>query len=48
MKTLIVTLPNLANVALLLFLLMVFYAIAGMNVFGRVMIHDALDGKANF
>ena len=48
LKTLIVTLPNLGNIALLLFLLMVFYAITGMIVFGRVMLHDALDNNANF
>lgn len=47
-KTLIVTLPNLANIALLLFLLLIFYAITGMNVFGRVMLHGELSYQANF
>jgi len=46
--TLILTLPSLANIALLLFLLLIFYAIVGMNLFGRVMLHDALDHHANF
>jgi hypothetical protein len=47
-KTLILTIPSLANIALLLFLLLVFYAITGMNVFGRVMLHGELTDKANF
>lgn len=47
-KTLLVTLPSLANIAFLLFLLLVFYAITGMNVFGRVMLHGELTVKANF
>ena len=47
-KTFIVTLPSLANIALLLFLLFVFYAITGMNIFGRVMIHNAVDIHGNF
>lgn len=48
LKTLIVTIPNLANIALLLFFLIVFYAIAGMNIFGRVMLHNGLSEYANF
>ena len=46
--TLILTIPSLANIALLLFLLVIFYAIMGMNLFGKVMLHDALDEHANF
>lgn len=47
-KTLILTIPSLANIALLLLLLIIFYAITGMNVFGRVMLHDSLNVYANF
>lgn len=46
--TLVLTVPSLANIAMLLFLLLIFYAIVGMNLFGRVMLHDALDSHANF
>ena len=41
-KTLLLTFPNLTNIALLLFAIMVFYAILGMNIFGRVKINGAL------
>ena len=47
-KTLIITIPKLGNIALLLLLLLVFYAIMGMNVFGRVKLHDELDDHGNF
>jgi hypothetical protein len=47
-KSLISTIPNLANIALLLFLLITFYAIMGMNAFGSVMLHNALTDHANF
>jgi Ion transport protein len=42
-RTLLMTFPNLTNIAFLLFLLMIFYAILGMNIFGRVMLHGALN-----
>jgi hypothetical protein len=46
--TLILTVPSLANIAFLLFLLVIFYAIVGMNLFGKVMLHDSLNEHANF
>lgn len=46
--TLLLTIPSLANIALLLFLLVIFYAIVGMNLFGKVKLHDALNSHANF
>jgi hypothetical protein len=46
--TLLLTIPSLANIALLLFLLVIFYAIVGMNLFGKVKLHGALNSHANF
>ena len=47
-KTLIITVPSLGNIAFLLVLLMVFYSILGMNVFGRVEINGSLNHHTNF
>jgi voltage-dependent calcium channel L type alpha-1D len=47
-KTLLVTIPSLANIGFLLFLLLIFYSILGMNLFGKVKIHGELNSYANF
>ncbi|CDW82972.1 voltage-gated ion channel superfamily [Stylonychia lemnae] len=46
--TLIVTLPSLANIGFLLFLLIYLYSLLGMNLFGEVRIHGELNDHANF
>lgn len=46
--TLIISLPSMAHIAFLLFLLVIFYTMLGMNLFGRIMLHDALNEHANF
>ena len=46
--TLFSTIPQLTSITLLLFLLMVFYAIMGMNIFGRVKFNGELTDMAHF
>ena len=46
--TLLVTLPSLANIGFLLFLLLVFYSILGVNLFAKVKLHGELTSNANF
>ena len=46
--TLILSLPSMAHIAFLLFLLVIFYSMLGMNLFGRIMLHDALNEHVNF
>jgi len=46
--TLILSLPSMAHISLLLFLLVIFYSILGMNLFGRVKLHGALNEHVNF
>jgi lipid-A-disaccharide synthase-like uncharacterized protein len=46
--TLILSLPSMAHIAFMLFLLVIFYSMLGMNLFGRIMLHDALNEHANF
>lgn len=46
--TLLVTLPSLANVGSLLFLLLFVYSIMGMQLFAFVKFGDTLDEHANF
>ena len=42
------SLPSLANIGLLLFMLVYLYAILGLNLFSRVKLHEELDDHANF
>jgi hypothetical protein len=46
--TLILSLPSMVHISLFLFLLIIFYSILGMNLFGRVKLHGALNEHANF
>lgn len=46
--TIFSTIPQLMNITLLLFLLMVFYAIMGMNIFGRVKFNGELTDMVHF
>jgi len=46
--TLIVTLPGLANVAAVVFLLFFIFAVIGMQLFATVAFHESLDPHANF
>lgn len=47
-RTLIVTLPGLANVAGLLFLLFFIYAIIGVQLFAPVAFYESYNEQANF
>ena len=47
-KTLLSTLPSFGNIGLLLFLLIYVYSIIGINLFGTVTIHGAMNSYANF
>jgi len=38
----------MAHIAFMLFLLVIFYTMLGMNLFGRIKLHDALNEHANF
>lgn len=47
-NTFLRTIPSLANIGFILFLLIYIYALIGLNLFGRVKLHDSLDVHANF
>lgn len=47
-NTLMITLPSLANIGSLLFLLYFIYAIMGVQLFARVKLRDSLNEHANF